>query len=352
MGGALSTLADGLDAPYYNPANIGDNPWQIESGRDGNLKHFYLPAFNLSINENTQKLNESFKENNGTADKHVGETLVDAAAGKRQYIRASLTPGVVYGRLMFVPFVDQQGAAVSNGTDGEIEGHFRAQQGFGLGLSVPLVEDKLYFGVFGYSSEMTVNRGQYAYLDLINTETRPDILKATRYSYSIFGKNAGLLWRNSKVKLKKTQLRPSVALVVRNLNNATVDLKKAPAEPDPEFTEFEIKQDVSLGFSISPKLSNWLEMNFLAEAADLTDSEVEADAKIRTGLEFCFFGSGSKAPIKARTGYNSAGIAMGIGINLGLISLEVASYHDKIITSSGSKADRKTSALLAIDLAE
>lgn len=112
MGGALSTLADGIHAPFYNPAGIGGLYW--ERRKPPFIRQFHFPYVGMGANANATDLRKDFSAQGGANDKGVGEAIVDAHAGKRQYGRLSALFSMVFGRFTLIQAQDTQLAAFKN----------------------------------------------------------------------------------------------------------------------------------------------------------------------------------------------------------------------------------------------
>src|SRR5690606_16108927 len=113
MGGAIAPFADDLDALYHNPAGIGGRRWGKR--KVPWVRKLYFPAAYSTSNKNATKLNQDFRDQEGARSRTVGEAIIDAHAGKRQYARVGGALGLVLGRTAVMPFYDSQIAAVSHG---------------------------------------------------------------------------------------------------------------------------------------------------------------------------------------------------------------------------------------------
>ena len=109
MGGALSTLADGIHAPFYNPAGIGGIHWGKENPPV--IRQLHFPYVAAGANEETTRIRKEFSDMGGGTEKSVGKAIIDANAGKRQYGRASALVSIVAKRFMLLQYDDAQMAA-------------------------------------------------------------------------------------------------------------------------------------------------------------------------------------------------------------------------------------------------
>jgi hypothetical protein len=346
MGGALSTLADGLESAYYNPAGIGG----IHLGKSphGMLRGLHFPYLGVAANENASNLNSEFSSQGGATDRGVGQAIVDANAGKRQYGRASYVLDFTVGRTLTAAFSDVQFAAVkSEGAttdEGGISMKYRSLSGTGTGFSATDSQERIYFGMFSSINNMTVMDTESAsYLDVINTDRRKQLLKDDSTKWTGVSTNVGLMWNFAK------QWRPTLGIVARDVGNS--NYKAAGPVAEGASSKLLIEQDLTTGFSISPELGKQGTVNFIIEGHHLTAKEMSLHKKFRTGLEINFGGFGSNSTVGVRGGYNSAGASYGVNFNLGLIQLEAASEAIDIGINNLSVAERRNVAVFSVNLA-
>jgi hypothetical protein len=362
MGGAISPIADDLDATFHNPAGIGGvgmgktkMPW---------VRKLYFPHLSASANKNTQNLNEAFKEQGGT-DPANGQAIVDAEAGARQYARATFVSGLVLGRTILVPFNDYQMAAVSQGDD-QIDTHYRSASGVGAGFSVTDEKNTFSLGYFGYTMAVKDMQGSLNYLDLIDTELRKEAMSANTSKYSGAGHNAGMSWRLAK------KGAPTLAVVMKNIGDTVLKKTGGPEEstadtadpddPDAPLTTtegFEIpenltyKSDLTVGFGVSPSVGKSGNFHWVLEAGNINNSEVAIAEKFRTGMEYSLWGgTGSYAALALRAGYNHAGPSGGVFLNMGLIYLEASSYSVDIGVDNEKVVEQRATATFGINVGD
>ncbi len=342
LAGALSLFADGLDAPYYNPAGIGGLEWKSE--KSGAVKNIYFPAAGGSINEHSQELNQKFSTSGGKDDSAIGQALVDAAGGTRQFGRGSFITGAIVGRFAVLPFLDAQGAAVSQGSDGLVSGHFRTNSGVVTGISLANAKNTLFLGVSRAFISSTVYKGSVYYHDIIDTSARSKALKDLKTSYSAEVQNYGILWRYPK------GVRPSVSGVIRHQGGTEFVSTKSKTDMSP--ASYKIAEDVTLGFGISPIIDGYLLINYGLEGHHLSDKAMALDKKIATGVEFSLIDSKQKPYLSVRTGYNIAGMTYGFGAAFSMFKVELSSYAEDVGIGNIQYKERRTSGLIAIDIVE
>jgi len=343
MAGAISPVADDLDGIYYNPAGVGGFGW--EGTNPPALRKLYFPYVGAAANANASKLNSAFGKEDGARDASIGSAIVDANAGIRQYGRATLGLGAILKRTAIVPFHDQQMAAIGQGNATDlVDLRYRSTSGVAWGTSFSDPSASVFsIGVGGQYSSIEQIEGQFAYLDLVNREARTDAIKEYTYKFSGHGLHAGMLWR-----FGKDGGAPTLAVVARNTGNT----RYTSAKPE-KYDDLVIKEDLVVGFSLSPKLGKSGRMNWVLEAGRISDNDVTLRKKFRTGLEFLFGGGpGSYATFGIRGGYNHAGASAGLSANLGILTLEAASQAEDIGLENSRVIERRYVGVFSVNVAD
>ena len=346
MGGALSTLADGIHAPFYNPAGIGGLHWGRT--RPPVIRQLHFPYVGVGANEATAKLKKEFSELGGGDDKGVGAAIVDAHAGQRQYGRGTALVSMVVSRLMFVQSFDTQFAAFrkENETDPAkaISASYRSQSGTGAGMSVTDSKETLYLGAFASFNQRSQLKGDFAYNDLVRSEDRKANLSPNMKRYSGVAGNLGMIWKLGNYG------RPALALVNKNVGGARYNLSGDKSQTDPEEHRIVDPENLTIGFSLSPEVGKNGAFNFIIEGQNLTQKEVALNKKFRTAVELNLGGFGSEAVFGVRAGYNLAGASFGLNLNLGLVQFEAASHAEDIGTGNLHVAERRNVAVFSVNV--
>ena len=331
MGGALSTLADGVHAPYYNPAGIGGLHWERQ--RPPRVRQVHFPYVGSGLNKNTQEINQSFQEAGGASDRAVGNAIVEANAGKRQYARASSLFTLGISRTLLMVYNDLQFSAFKSSEasdDGSIKAHYRSVSGGGFGFSVVDRKERFYMGMFQSSDSRKEFKGNFEYLDVVNVGDRTKTLQESSFQSSKKLTNMWMLWILAKTG------RPAVAVVVRDYDSTHILSKDEKSEivgkSEDELTEAEIamkeqltiRQDVTIGFSVSPRIGKRSSMNFLVEAQNIQNQQIAINKKYRAAWELNLGGFGSEALFGLRAGVSVAGGSAGMSFNFGLLQFEAA----------------------------
>ena len=351
MGGALSTLADGVHAPFYNPAGIGGLHW--EKTKPPIIRQFHFPYLGAGANENAVSLNKEFKKTDGSAEKTVGQSIIDAYSGKRQYARASGMFSFVLSRFTILQSSDIQFAAFRKSENNQtpltpeestINAKYRSNSSTGAGLSVTDPKGTFYLGVFSAYSQRKVFSGDFSYDQLVRREDRQADISTKMKHYSGVSTNVGMLW------LLGQYGRPSLAVVSKNVGKSFYHLKNIDADTAAEDKTIVENDDLTIGFSVSPHIGKSGAFNFIVEGHHLTDKEVSLNKKFRTAMEFNFGGFGSEATLGIRTGYNLAGISGGLNLNLDLIQFEIASQAEDIGIGNRHVVERRNVGVFSVNV--
>jgi hypothetical protein len=338
MGGALTTTADDLDAAMLNPAGIGGLGWGKR--KVPTLRKLYFPRFAVAANGNTRDLNSDFSDQGGANDPAVGEAIVDAHAGERQYGRANALLGAVIGRTLIAPFSDLQLAAVSRGDSGMIDARYRTMTGIAYGISVADSQDRLSFGYSGYLASRNETTGTFDYLDIVDKDARAEALKDKTVKYSGLAHNVGFNWTMTKTA------RPTLGVAVKNAGDTVYAAQTGGAE------DLTVAQDLTVAFSVAPQISKNLVWLFALEGQHLGDDDVTIAKKYRVGTELLYDGLGSYALFGLRGGYNDAGASCGLSLNLGLIALEAAQESVDVGIGNEKVIEKRVSGTLYVNVAE
>jgi hypothetical protein len=337
MANALSTLADGADAPYYNPAGIGG----YNDGKTSRnfIRQFHFPYAGIAANENSTKLYNEYKKSDASTNSKAVTTILDHGADKRQYARFSLFPNVVTGRIIFGPIVDHQVAAVPVGGSSDlIHAHYAQTSGFGVGTSMSDNKGTISLGVFAAMMNRKDTEGEFDFQRVINKDERQAELGANSVNSSGRAINAGVNWRISD----KHNTR--LALVARNLG----DTKYVISGDD----HFLVKQDLTIGFSVSPKLGKWGIWNLILEGGRLSDENTAVNKKIRIGTELLVGVSKGPPLLGIRAGYNLAGVSYGAHLDIGLVGFQFASSAEDVGIDNDHVVERRNIAIMSINVAE
>ncbi|MFK7873309.1 MAG: hypothetical protein AB8C84_09095 [Oligoflexales bacterium] len=349
LGGAMSTLADGVHAPYYNPAGIGGIHWGRQ--RPPKVRQVHFPYVGGGVNVNTRQLQQDFQNLGGAEDRGVGNAIVDANAGKRQYGRSSSLFTFGYGRTLMMLHNDLQLSAFKSSEEvdsGSVRANYRSSSGGGFGFSVTDKKEMIYLGMYHSMVSRREFKGDFEYLDVVNVGDRTQTLKEKSTTQSKQLTNFGMLW----ILAKKG--RPALAVVVRDYDSSyLLGAEGALPETEEEIAlreQLKIQQDVTVGFSVSPRIGKRGAFNFLIEAQNLSNREISLEKKYRVAMELNLGGFGSEALFGLRLGASAVGPSAGVGLNFGLVQLEVATQAVDLGVDNRVVPERRYLAVLSVNV--
>jgi hypothetical protein len=339
MGGALSTIANDLDALYYNPAGIGGMGFDKAELKTPFIKSLVFPYAAVTLNDTANTVRKEFNAKGAQSDANAGSAIMDANSGQRQYLRATFMPiGLLQGRAAIVPTQDHQIAAVPvPDSPGEVKLRYRTFSGIMVGTSVADYASRISIGISQSIGTIQETYGNFQYVDAVDVNARKEIYSANRKTYKAAGTNIGMVIRPQK------KFSPSFSLVARNMGNT----KNRPSNSAYDPLIFD--EDLTAGASISPKYK-MIRLNAIVEASHLTQKHIAAAKKLHAGLEVLVAGDTSKAPLGLRVGGTEAGISYGAHVNLGLIGIEAESHATNIGLSGKRVIERRNSLVVFIDV--
>lgn len=339
MSRALETTADDLDAAIFNPAGIGG--LHPAKGTVPFLRRLYFPWTSLSVNRNTVHLYREFGTTGAAGSSAIGRAIINAQAGKRQYARATLTSGIVFGRVMVVPIHDYQVAAASQGEgSGLVAAHYRGMAGLGAGTSVQSSDGRLALGYFGYQVDRKEIEGTFDYGAFIDADVLQSAIKPYTRTLRGTGHSLGVMWRPSV---------PGHAALGLSLKDAGNTRFRDLGVGEPLI----VKQNLAMGVSVTPQLARESATLLLSLGADrLNDLSVPASKKAHAGLELSLGGLGNYAVFNLRGGVSHGGGSIGVGAHFGLIGFHLALQNLDIGAGSKKVIEQRMSFNLYVNVAE
>lgn len=338
MGLAVSPIANGMDAFFYNPAGIGGLHYKQKRPL---VTQLHFPYFGAAVNNDSLELNQKLREGGDLEDDQVIDSILEKFQNERQYARLSLVPNVVLGRFMLAYVYDQQVAAVSpDGTGDNIDLASREDSGPSLGFSFVSPRRDISMGFSMSYIERTEILGNYSFSELNTPGERKSALKENKAKYQATPIHAGLIWQINK------DLRPTLSLAIRHAGGTRYRTK------DEDRDNIKTDEDLTLGFGVSPNISSWGYLSAVFEAGRLTQSESNLSKKLRLGLEWTLGNRfGWEAGLSLRAGYNVAGASYGLGFNAGIISLNLASFAEDVGIANEQVIERRNVADFSINVA-
>ncbi len=341
LGGSIASMADDMDAAWENPAGIGgfgmDKTTKVPFARK-----VYFPHIVIGANSNTYSMNRSFRNDDAAADPAVAKALLAAAEGERQYFRNTLSAGAVLGRFMFLPYYDTQLAAVSAADENTtISTAYRIRSGTGVGFSFSEPKGLVSIGVLRNTFTQTDVAGDATYDQLITASDRTAFISDNKKEFAATDDTVGVLWRMSE------KLAPTLGLTAHHFNGTRYSSKTEGVD------SYTVSQDLTIGFSMTPKNRGDFRVAFCVEADRLLQKEVSLSKKIHTGLEMTF-GSmpGSYSAAALRAGWENAGPSFGLFLNGGLLNVEISSRAEDIGAGNKRVIERRLNGTVFVNAAE
>ena len=344
MAGSLSTLADGIHAPFYNPAGIGGI--HLQGSQPPFIRLLHFPYFGISANKNSSNFYKTIKSR--SKEENSSQDILNNIADKRYFARMSGLIGAVMNRFVLLHYSDTQIAAYGNSTSselGEITTSYKGQSGTGIGFSVTDTQGSFALGVFSAFVQKSRFNGPQNYQELISPIHAPSKnFKSNPLKYQGISSNLGMLWVLSPI------YKPSLAVVIRDLGGSRYDFQGDQSSISEEELKLVENENLTLGFSVTPKLSSIGFVSFILEGQNLQDNEISLSKKIKTAAELNIGDFGSLAAVGIRVGYNYAGSSMGININTGLLQFEFSSYAEDIGIKNEHVVERRYSGVFSVNV--
>lgn len=341
LGQALSPTATALDAFYYNPALIGgvhdknDKPF---------LTHLYIPYIASEVSPGSNALLTERLTGSSLASDEVKEKLQDVWSNQNHYARGSVTPAVVFNRLMAAYTYSTRTAASLNNSDPAnptLHVAERTISGPMIGFSATAPKEEFYLGVSASFLTIKDAEADWTMADFAMRETRLATLKDGTERYEGMPIHIGSAYRFNHA------LKPAISLVVQDIGST----RYSPANKAEDVREQ--KENATLGFSLSPMIKTLGQLNFVTEFTKLTDSSVKFADKLRLSSEFTVGDRfAADAGFSFRLGYTTAGMNYGAGMNLGILHAEIASFAEDIGIDKSKVIERRSVMNIGINIAD
>ena len=348
MGGAISPIADGTDAGYFNPAGIGGYEPKEASGTWVRVLHF--PLAGGAANKPAREFYRDFVREDVSNNPTKGETIVKANEGKRVYARASSHLALVYDQLLLMQSYDAQLAAlkrpIEGSEDSNIEAKYRTVFASGAGFRASTPGKSFRLGVFSSFRSQDEFNSQFAFDQLTDRKQRKELLKNNSLRYEGFGTNVGML-----IRFYPTA-RPAFSIVARDVGDTPYKLVSKSENNENEAEDYLVKQDLTAGLSVSPRLASWAYLHLVVEGHNLDNEDIPQKNKPRGGLELSLGGFGRRAFFGLRGGYSIAGASYGASLNLGILNFAYAVESVDIGKGEEVISEQREAATIAINIAE
>jgi hypothetical protein len=339
MSEAVDPIANGMEAPYYNPAAIGGLHYKQERPA---VSQLYFPYLGLAFNRSSQSLNQALRNGEDLDDSSVANELLQAYNGEHPYARLSLLPAITLYRMFLGYTYDVRAMSTPHETDSDLlEVNYREQSGPVFGTSFASKNRSFHMGISAQYLTRKVTQGAFPLATVNDASSRRKSFRDSQEKYVGVPVHVGALWTGFY------KWRPSVSLVARNVTGPTLQSK------DPEAAKHSLKEDVTLGFALSPNIGKWGMLNVVLEGNQLTQKSIPSKDKLRFGTELTFGNAfGAESGFSLRSGYSFAGISYGLGANLGMFGLQAASFVEDIGADASRVLERRSVINLGINIAD
>ncbi|WP_141734702.1 hypothetical protein [Oligoflexus tunisiensis] len=339
MSEAVDPIANGMDAPYYNPAAIGGLHYKQERPA---VSQLYFPYLGLAYNRSSQSLNQALRSGGDLNDSSVSNELLQAYDGEHPYARLSLLPAITLYRVFLGYTYDVRAMSTPHETDTDLlDVNYREQSGPVIGTSYASKKRDFYVGISAQYLTRKVTQGSFPLATVNDGESRRKAFRDSQEKYAGVPVHVGALWTGYY------KWRPSVSLVARNV--ASPELQS----DDSEAAAHRLKEDLTLGFALSPNIGKWGMLNVVLEGNQLTQKSIPSKDKLRFGTELTFGNAfGAESGFSIRSGYSFAGVSYGLGANLGIFGLQAASFVEDIGADASRVIERRSVINLGINIAD
>jgi hypothetical protein len=339
MAEALSPIANGPEAVYYQPAALGGIR---DKEKSPILTDFYFPVFAAAGDSRAQALARELQSGKDLEDEAIASEMLRAFEGQNPYGRVSVFPHLVFYRILVSYSYDVRASSTPSSSEpASLDLDMRSQRGPILGYSLASDRKDLYWGFTLGMIERSETRGTFPIATINEANDRRGAFHEVNRVYKGSPIHTGIIWNSNK------KWRPAFSVAVRNLTGTRYD------SSDPNTLTYKDPEDLTIGASISPALGIWGYWNLVVEASELTRNDKDLNEKFRLGNELTFgepFGSYSN--LAFRFGYRHAGLSWGASLKLGVLGLHIANYPEDVGVGDAHVIERRSVLNLAINLAE
>ncbi|MDQ3235408.1 MAG: hypothetical protein M3Q07_26655 [Pseudobdellovibrionaceae bacterium] len=339
MSEAVDPIANGMEAAYYNPAAIGGLNYKKERPL---VSQLYFPYLGVAYNRSSQSLNKALQSGGDLNDSSVANELLQGYDGEHPYARISLLPAITVARMFFAMTYDVRAMSTPNSSDNDLlDVNYREQSGPILGTSIASSKRNFYLGVSAQYLTRKVIQGSFPLATVNDVDTRRKAFRDSQEKYQGVPVHAGALWTGTY------GWRPALSLVARNISGTRL---QSQSEGTPSHR---LKEDLTLGFGLSPNLGKWGMLNVVLEGNQLTQKSIPSKDKLRFGTELTIGNAfGADSGFSLRTGYSFAGMSFGMGVNVGMFGLQAASFAEDIGADADRVIERRSVINLGINIAD
>lgn len=307
MGGAYTAIVDGGDALFYNPAalaRVGGIYWTIAD-----------PRFGISNVDALTTLSDLQTDDGlaGTLGGLYGQPVFTAVGAKSSFVAP-------YFGAMWYQNVNAS-LALTNPVYPEFDVDYTSDVGIGLGFAFPVVPGFMYSGVTVKRIERTGGAKTLSgdILGNLDSDALTAGLEDKGLAYSLdFGVT---------LTLPSPLVTPTFSFVWKNAGLTTYS-QVANEAPSPD------AEDMILGAGLDVDLAIF-GLTTSLEMRGLNQPDVSLVNKLYFGAEF------SMPFLDLRAGFSQGYYALGVGLGLGIIQLDLATYGVELGEYPGQLEDRR-----------
>ncbi len=337
QGGAGVYTSRGYSSLSSNPAGIGE-----DGPSKSDMSHLYLVRVGVQANQNSFALLQDMGAKGGMGDIDIGKSVIEDHGGQRQFARYQITPSFGWSNFILTPVYDNQMAAKVLSDESDLmDIHFSETSGMAFGTGFGGKSSRLRLGASTSALTIKSTKGRFLYSELASSELRPKVTKGASVNYV-----AAPIHLGAKLLLNQ-RLNSHAALAIRDFNGTRYESSKKELQP-----HFKVKQNVTLGFGIAPKLGRYFNTSLTLQGEKLESRTLAGKKRISLGASLSLLGVGEDALLSLQTGVKDAGFSFGTTFNFGLIAFQYANHADDIGVGNRRVVERRQSAVLLINLAE
>ena len=341
LGEAMLGSADDLDAAYYNPAGIG-GLFAKDKKKASGFTILEFPHLAASLNEHALELNSKVSAARDLNDTDTMNQVANAYLDESQYLRFSLVPALVYKRFMVNYIYDTQLTAIATGQDSDtIEVVQQQSDGLGVGFSIADQQQRFFVGVYTAFLTKKITDVAISLDDFRVPETRNEIFDDNTTTYNGSPIHFGSIWRFAN------RWQSRVSLVWRDVGQTRYRPGGGAA------ADLVVSDDVSIGIAATPTFKKWGKLDMNLSLLSLNQDEIPLAELIKLSLEYSWGEElFSAAPLAVRAAVEKNGFSFGLGLNLGILGLDLTSAVRRADSLTGPVVQRQYFLNFGINVAD
>lgn len=307
MGNAYSAVVDNLDALFYNPAALAKSSgihWLIMD-----------PGFGISNPAGLQQLTGMNATNYGTT--------ISNLAGQNFNFYGTGKTGMQLGTFAFAVYENADMTMISsNVVTPTFDVSYIDDKGYAMGFALPFIPGVLSWGLDAKYVRRTGNRFSILVSDLASQDEA--------YLKSLYNRQGTGYALDTGFLLRiPGPISPTFSLTWKNIGNTKFKPKVLGDEPPPTDA-----QEMGAAFALNIDLP-LLSFSPTIELKHVDKTDVSLGRKLHLGFELGLFN------LSLRGGLHQGYWAGGLGVSLGFLDLDLASYGVELGEEPGQIEDRR-----------